>query len=82
MCAQLEGRPGLCVIAHVLLLTLSATTLCTQVKGMLDLVERDVLLPNGVSFLRLDGSLEASARCVRGGGQQGVYGGGGVDKER
>ena len=32
-------------------------------KSMLDLVERDVLQPNGVSFLRLDGGLEASARC-------------------
>jgi TATA-binding protein-associated factor len=31
-------------------------------KGMLDLVERDVLVPHGVSFLRLDGSLEAAAR--------------------
>ncbi|GAX73980.1 hypothetical protein CEUSTIGMA_g1430.t1 [Chlamydomonas eustigma] len=33
-----------------------------QMKGMLDLVERDVLTPHGVSFLRLDGSLEATAR--------------------
>lgn len=29
---------------------------------MLDLVERDVLVPGGVSFLRLDGSVEASQR--------------------
>ena len=34
-----------------------------QMKGMLDLVERDVLTPAGVSFLRLDGSLEATSRC-------------------
>ena len=33
-----------------------------QMKGMLDLVERDVLLPAGINFLRLDGSLEATAR--------------------
>ena len=36
-----------------------------QMKGMLDLVERDVLIPAGVSFLRLDGSLEATSRCDR-----------------
>ncbi len=29
---------------------------------MLDLVERDLLTPLGVSFLRLDGSVDASAR--------------------
>lgn len=35
-----------------------------QMKGMLDLVERDVLLPSGVSFLRLDGSMEPNSRCA------------------
>ncbi len=29
---------------------------------MLDLVERDVLQPGGISYLRLDGDVEASAR--------------------
>lgn len=33
-----------------------------QLKGMLDLVERDVLQPAGLSFLRLDGGVEASER--------------------
>ncbi|KAG1666532.1 hypothetical protein FOA52_014429 [Chlamydomonas sp. UWO 241] len=33
-----------------------------QLKGMLDLAERHVLVPRGVSFLRLDGSLDSSAR--------------------
>ncbi|DBA67496.1 TPA: hypothetical protein ACH3X2_001776 [Trebouxia sp. C0005] len=33
-----------------------------QLKGMLDLVEADVLRPAGVSFLRLDGSVEAKKR--------------------
>ena len=33
-----------------------------QLKGLLDLVERDVLKPAGVSFLRLDGSVEATQR--------------------
>ena len=33
-----------------------------QLKAMLDLVERDVLQPAGVTYLRLDGSLEAGAR--------------------
>ena len=33
-----------------------------QLKGLLDLVERDVLKPGGVSFLRLDGSVEATQR--------------------
>ncbi len=33
-----------------------------QLKGMLDLVERDVLVPAGVSFLRLDGSVDAGQR--------------------
>lgn len=38
-----------------------------QMKGMLDLVERDVLLPSGVSFLRLDGSMEPNSRCATAG---------------
>ncbi|KAJ9524538.1 hypothetical protein QJQ45_024108, partial [Haematococcus lacustris] len=33
-----------------------------QLKGMLDLVERDVLQPCGVTYLRLDGSVESSQR--------------------
>ncbi|KAK9916950.1 hypothetical protein WJX75_009151 [Coccomyxa subellipsoidea] len=33
-----------------------------QLKALLDIVERDVLQPAGVSFLRLDGSVEASSR--------------------
>lgn len=31
-------------------------------KSMLDLVERDVLNPSRVSFLRIDGSVDASQR--------------------
>jgi TATA-binding protein-associated factor len=33
-----------------------------QLKPLLDLVERDLLQPLGVSYLRLDGSVEASQR--------------------
>ncbi|BDA40363.1 TATA-binding protein-associated factor 172 [Coccomyxa sp. Obi] len=33
-----------------------------QLKAFLDIVERDVLQPAGVSFLRLDGSVEAASR--------------------
>jgi TATA-binding protein-associated factor len=33
-----------------------------QLKAFLDIVERDVLAPMGVSYLRLDGSIDASAR--------------------
>ncbi len=33
-----------------------------QLRGLLDLVERDVLKPAGVSFLRLDGGVEATQR--------------------
>jgi SNF2 family DNA or RNA helicase len=31
-----------------------------QLRGLLDLVERDVLLPGGVSYLRLDGNVVAN----------------------
>jgi hypothetical protein len=33
-----------------------------QLKGMLDLVEQDLLTPLGVSYLRLDGSVDANQR--------------------
>ena len=33
-----------------------------QLKGLLDLVESDVLKPAGVSFLRLDGGVEPTQR--------------------
>lgn len=33
-----------------------------QLKGLLDIVERDVLAPAGISFLRLDGGVEHTQR--------------------
>lgn len=35
---------------------------CPQFKGMLERVEQDVLRPLGVSFLRIDGSIDSSQR--------------------